>query len=148
MKACIFSSVFMALNLSLDLFSLFFIHSVGWYPFEYFKTVETVLGCFYSRQKFLFFFFKIETWKKKIIATIHKFPLLCGSGISACHFTKISVLHVCFLLSQASRTNTVLLWDENEVIFVQIAVIFSANFCFFSSRINNCFMFLFNRGGF
>lgn len=86
--------------------------------------------------------------KKKIFATIHKFPLLCGSGISACHFTKISVLHVCFLLSQASIMNTVLLWDENEVIFVQIALIFSANFWFFSSRINNCFMFLFNRGGF
>lgn len=54
MKACIFSSVFLALNLSLNLFSLFFIHGVGWYPFEYFRTVEIVLNCFYSKEKFLF----------------------------------------------------------------------------------------------
>lgn len=47
------------------------------------------------------------------------------------HFTKISVLHVCFLLSQASMRSTVLWRDQNEVIFVQIALIFSINLGFF-----------------
>lgn len=65
------------------------------------------------------------------------------------HFTKISVVHVCFLLSQASMRSTVLWRDQNEVIFVQIALIFSINFGFFSlpGSITVSF-FLFNRDGF
>lgn len=58
MKACIFSSVFLALNLSVDLFSLFFIHSVSWYTFEYFRTVEIVWVVFIQDRNFGF---KIET---------------------------------------------------------------------------------------
>lgn len=72
----------------------------------------------------------------------------CGSGVTACHFIKTSVLHVFFLLLQAPITNIVTLWDQNEAFFVQIAPIFSATFCIFSSSTDNIFMFLFNRVGF
>lgn len=74
---------------------------MGWYPFEYFKTVENVLGLFLFKREVSFFKTSMGEKKntKNILAARQKCPLHCGGGNSACHFTKIPVLHVCVLLS-------------------------------------------------